>query len=212
MADEQIRREIEQQTARVAAMKEARLAAQQIQQHEDEEEDDDDDDDGNMTMAQFLTPAAAPDRSSIVYPAFGRNDFQLMADLIDLFSNHLQFYGKATENPNTHLSRFLRMCHNFQFQGVNEDAIRLRLFPYTLRRWGSRMWTPLQTGSIANKNVNEAWDLYELIANTQTMFSSDRTTPRKVAGIYEIDELLATNAKLATLTKQVELLVRTQMK
>ncbi|KAL2541769.1 Clathrin heavy chain 1 [Abeliophyllum distichum] len=66
-------------------------------------------------------------------------------------------------------------------------------------------------GSIANKNVNEAWNLYDLIANTQTMFSSDRTTPRKVAGIHEIDGLSATNAKLATLTKHVELLVRTQM-
>ncbi|KAL2517475.1 Uncharacterized protein Adt_13722 [Abeliophyllum distichum] len=129
MADEQIRREIEQQTAIVASMKVARLAAQQIQQHEEEE----DDDDGNMPMAQFLTPTAVPDRSSIVYPAFGRNDFQLKTDLINLFSNHLQFYRKATENSNTHFSRFLRMCHNFQFQGVNEDAIRLRLFLYTLR-------------------------------------------------------------------------------
>ncbi|KAL2532241.1 Retrotrans gag domain-containing protein [Abeliophyllum distichum] len=74
----------------------------------------------------------------------------------------------------------------------------------------NQQWTTLQTGSIANKNINEAWDLYELIANTQTMFSSDRTTPRKVAGIHEIDGLSATNAQLATLTKQVELLVRTQ--
>ncbi|KAL2491300.1 Uncharacterized protein Adt_26928 [Abeliophyllum distichum] len=113
MADEQIRREIEQQTARVAAMEVVRLAAQQIQQHEEEEEENDDDDDGNMPMTQFLTPAAASNRSSIVYPAFGRNNFQLRADLINLFSNHLQFYGKVTENPNTHLSRFLRMCHNF---------------------------------------------------------------------------------------------------
>ncbi|KAL2454786.1 Uncharacterized protein Adt_47711 [Abeliophyllum distichum] len=38
------------------------------------------------------------------------------------------------------------------------------------------------------------------------MFSSDRTTPRKVASIHEIDGLSATNAQLATLTKQVELL------
>ncbi|KAL2542843.1 Uncharacterized protein Adt_03821 [Abeliophyllum distichum] len=105
MTDEQIRREIEQQTVRVAAMEAARLAAQQIQQHEKEENDDGDD--GNMPMAQFLTSAAAPDRSSIVYPTFGRNDFQLRADLINLFSNHLQFYGKANENANTHLSRFL---------------------------------------------------------------------------------------------------------
>ncbi|KAL2543354.1 Uncharacterized protein Adt_04332 [Abeliophyllum distichum] len=135
MADEQIRREIEQQTARAAAVEADRLAAQQIQQHEEEEEDDD----GNMLMAQFLTQAAAPDRSSIVYPAFGRNDFQLRADLINLFSNHLQFYGKANENPNTHLSRFLRMSHNFQFQGVNEDAIRLQAISIYIEGWGSRM-------------------------------------------------------------------------
>ncbi|KAL2532242.1 Uncharacterized protein Adt_05593 [Abeliophyllum distichum] len=141
MADEQIRREIEQQAARVAAMEAARLAVKQIQQQEEEEEEEEeeDDDDGNIPMAQFLTPAAAPDRSSIVYLAFGRNDFQLRTDLINLFSNHLQFYGKANENSNTHLSRFLRMCHNFQFQGVNEDAIRLRLFLYTLRK-GTLEW------------------------------------------------------------------------
>ncbi|KAL2527146.1 Uncharacterized protein Adt_12200 [Abeliophyllum distichum] len=128
MADAQLRREAEE-AARVAAVEAARLAAQQIQPHNEEE----DDDDGNMPMAQFLTPVAAPDRSSIIYPAFGRNDFQLRADLINLFSNNLQFYGKANENPNTHLSRFLRMCRNFQFQRMNEDAIRLRLFPFTLR-------------------------------------------------------------------------------
>ncbi|KAL2541659.1 DNA-directed DNA polymerase [Abeliophyllum distichum] len=43
------------------------------------------------------------------------------------------------------------------------------------------------------------------------MFSSDRATPKKLAGIHEIDGVSATNAQLAALTKQVELLVRTQM-
>ncbi|KAL2455731.1 RING-H2 finger protein ATL63 [Abeliophyllum distichum] len=47
-----------------------------------------------MPMAQFLTPTAAPGRSSIVYPAFGWNGVQLRANLINLFSNNLQFYGK----------------------------------------------------------------------------------------------------------------------
>ncbi|KAL2504306.1 Uncharacterized protein Adt_19927 [Abeliophyllum distichum] len=112
MADAQIRREAEEAT-RAAAVEEVQLAAKQIQPHNEEE---DEDDEGNMPMTQFLTPAAAPDRSSIVYPAFGRNDFQLRADLINIFSNNLQLYGKANENPNAHLSRFLQMCRNFQFQ------------------------------------------------------------------------------------------------
>ncbi|KAL2518317.1 Uncharacterized protein Adt_14564 [Abeliophyllum distichum] len=205
MADVQIRREIEQQATRVAAMEASRLAAQQIQQHEEEEEDDDDD--GNMPMAQFLTLAAAPDRSSIVYPSFGRNNFQLRADLINLFSNHLQFYGKATENPNTHLFRFLPKVAKMKLEiSTFQQLEGKRLSPQSKSIVDSSA-----NGSIANKNVNKACDLYELIVNTQIMFSSDRTIPRKVAGIHEIDGLSATNAQLATLTKQVELLVRTQM-
>ncbi|KAL2457985.1 Uncharacterized protein Adt_46128 [Abeliophyllum distichum] len=105
MADAQVRREADQEVVQ--------LAAQQIQQHYDEEEDADE----NMPMAQILTPTAAPDRSSIVYPTFGRHDFQLRANLINLFSNNLKFYGNIHEILKTDLSRFLRMCHNFQFQG-----------------------------------------------------------------------------------------------
>ncbi|KAL2460589.1 Uncharacterized protein Adt_44009 [Abeliophyllum distichum] len=164
MAEAQIRREAEE-AARVAAIEAVRLAAQQIQPHNEEEEDDD----GNMPMAQFLTLAAAPDRSSIVYPAFGQNDFQLRSDLINLFGNNLQFYGKANENPNTHLSRFLRMCRNFQFQRVNEDAIRLRLFSYTLRD-GALEWLNSEPyASIAT------WD------DLARKFSNKYFSPAKVA-------------------------------
>lgn len=48
-------------------------------------------------------------------------------------SNTLQFYGLPHENPNTHISRFLQNYQNFHAPGFNEDAIKLRLFPYTLR-------------------------------------------------------------------------------
>ncbi|KAL2461702.1 Uncharacterized protein Adt_45122 [Abeliophyllum distichum] len=109
MVDAHVRREAEQETARATTIEVARMAAQQIQQHEEEENDDD----GNMPMAQFLTLAAALDCSSIVYPVFGRHNFQLRVNLINLFSYNLQFYGKAYENLNTHLSIFLRMCRNF---------------------------------------------------------------------------------------------------
>ncbi|KAL2512797.1 Uncharacterized protein Adt_18397 [Abeliophyllum distichum] len=110
MADAQITIEAGQETARVTTTEVARLEIWQIQQNDEEVVEDDD---GNILMAQFLTPATAPDHSSIVYHAFGRHEFQLRADLINLFSNNLQLYGKSHENLNTHLSRFLRMCRNF---------------------------------------------------------------------------------------------------
>ncbi|KAL2512726.1 Uncharacterized protein Adt_18326 [Abeliophyllum distichum] len=134
MADTQIRREVDQEAARATAVEAVQLAVQQIQQHHD-----DDDDDGNMPMAQFLTQAAVLDCSSIVYPAFGQHGFQFKVDLINRFSNNLQFYGKVHEKSKTHLSRFIWMCHNFQFLCVNDDAIKLRLFPYILRN-GALEW------------------------------------------------------------------------
>ncbi|KAL2486799.1 Uncharacterized protein Adt_31555 [Abeliophyllum distichum] len=66
MADAQVRREAEQEVARATIAKATRLAIQKIHQNDDDDEDDDE----NMTMAQFLTFAATPNHSSIVYPTF----------------------------------------------------------------------------------------------------------------------------------------------
>ncbi|XP_022897561.1 uncharacterized protein LOC111411243 [Olea europaea var. sylvestris] len=98
------------------------------QQHERREINE-----GDLPVSMFLTPIAAPIRSSIVYPDFGVNNFQIRPDWINLMSNTLQFYGLPHENPNTQISKFLRNCQNFYAPRVNEDAIKLRLFPFTLR-------------------------------------------------------------------------------
>nr|XP_027083595.1 uncharacterized protein LOC113705889 [Coffea arabica] len=43
-------------------------------------------------------------------------------------------YGSnATKDPNFHLSIFLEICDIFKFNGVSDDAIKLRLFPFSLR-------------------------------------------------------------------------------
>ncbi|XP_022859966.1 uncharacterized protein LOC111380597, partial [Olea europaea var. sylvestris] len=237
-------------------------------------------------------------RSSIVYPDFGVNNFQIKPNWINLMSNTLQFYGLPQENPNMHISRFLRNCQNFHAPGVNEDAIKLRLFPFTLRdaalEWldaephasittweelirkfcnnffpparvakirleiqtfqqkegesyheawnrfnelmrkcpnhgitiGNQVQyfytglTPLSKsqvdasagGSIIGKSVQQTMELFELIATTHSMFSSERVAPPKTGGMYELDSATATNDQIVALTKQVELLVKSQTK
>ncbi|KAA3473540.1 oligopeptide transporter 4-like [Gossypium australe] len=42
------------------------------------------------------------------------------------------FRGKITEDPNQHLKQFLQLCDTFKYNGVTNDAIRLRLFPFSL--------------------------------------------------------------------------------
>jgi hypothetical protein len=42
------------------------------------------------------------------------------------------FYGKALEDANAHLQHFLEICSTITIRGVTLDAVRLRLFPFSL--------------------------------------------------------------------------------
>ncbi|CAI9775914.1 unnamed protein product [Fraxinus pennsylvanica] len=85
-----------------------------------------------MLIGDFMTLQIIQSQSSIVYPPFVQPNFQLKTNIIYLFQNGHQFYGRAEENPHTHVSRFLEGCQHFRYQGISNDVIRLRLFSHTL--------------------------------------------------------------------------------
>jgi hypothetical protein len=43
---------------------------------------------------------------------------------------HLPFTGK--EDPNLHLQTFIQLCQTFNMDGVTQDQMRARLFPFSL--------------------------------------------------------------------------------
>jgi hypothetical protein len=43
---------------------------------------------------------------------------------------HSPFTGK--EDPNLHLQAFVQLCHTFDEDGVTQDQLRARLFPFSL--------------------------------------------------------------------------------
>jgi hypothetical protein len=42
------------------------------------------------------------------------------------------FCGNASKDANAHLQQFLEIYTTFTIQGVTQDAVRLRLFPFSL--------------------------------------------------------------------------------
>jgi len=56
------------------------------------------------------------------------------------------------ENPNNHIASFLEKCHTIKMNGVSNDAIRLRLFPFSLKD-KAKYW-------LLNLNANSftTWD------------------------------------------------------
>ncbi|KAL2923755.1 Exosome complex component rrp46 [Bienertia sinuspersici] len=70
--------------------------------------------------------------SSIVRPTVNVVNFELKPQFIQFISND-SLAGLANECPVSHIASFLEKCDIVKINNVSEDAIRLRLFPFSLR-------------------------------------------------------------------------------
>ena len=84
----------------------------------------------NKTIHEFFTPSAA---NVATGPDVINADthFELKPALI-MMVQASPFCGKAHEGANAHLQHFLEICSTFTIKGVIQEAIRLRLFRFSL--------------------------------------------------------------------------------
>ena len=78
----------------------------------------------------YVLPQATGLTSSIANLAIEANNFELRPALVS-FMEKDQFSG-LTENPHIHLRNFLAKCDTIKLNEISADAIRLRLFPFSL--------------------------------------------------------------------------------
>ena len=63
----------------------------------------------------------------------GGENFEIKTGLITIVQAS-PFCGKANEDANAHLQQFLELCSTLVIKGVFQDAIQIRLFPFSLLR------------------------------------------------------------------------------
>ena len=83
-------------------------------------------------MREYVVPNVNGPKSSIVRPPVNANNFELKSSFIQMVQQE-QSGGGPTEDPNQHLANFLEICDTTKLNGVGDDAIRLRLFPFSLK-------------------------------------------------------------------------------
>ena len=74
-------------------------------------------------------------------------NFELRPAFISLVSQH-QFGGSSLEDLHAHLERFIRNCNTYWVHNVQTDAIRLTLFPFSLRDAAKEWLNSQPQGSI----------------------------------------------------------------
>ncbi|KAL5575516.1 hypothetical protein UlMin_017215 [Ulmus minor] len=86
--------------------------------------------------------------SSIQRPPIQANNFEIKPAIIQMIQNSVQFGGLPNDDPNLHIANFLEICDTFKHNGVTDDAVRLRLFPFSLNSKAKAWLTSLPLGTI----------------------------------------------------------------
>ena len=83
-----------------------------------------------MLLEELVLPPTVV-QSSIRRPPIQANNFELKVVTLQMLQN-IMFHGLPSENPNMHLTNFIEVCGTIKYNGVTEEALKLRLFPLSL--------------------------------------------------------------------------------
>ena len=89
-------------------------------------------DEANRTMYDYARPSLDETQTCIARPNVAANNFEIKPNVIQMVQQLVQFGGLLDEDPNAHIASFIEICDTFKINGVSDDAIRLRLFPFSL--------------------------------------------------------------------------------
>ena len=83
-----------------------------------------------MFLEEFaLLPTVV--HSAIRRPPIQGSNFDLKPMTLQMLQN-IQFHGLASENPNTCITNFIEVCDTIEYNGVIDEALRLRLLSSSL--------------------------------------------------------------------------------
>ncbi|XP_019267682.1 PREDICTED: uncharacterized protein LOC109244964 [Nicotiana attenuata] len=101
---------------------------------------------------RILRDYARPDRfnceSSVRKPPVAANNFEIRTGLIQTIQQSCIFTGDTSEDPHSHLIDFLELVETAKYNGVPPEAIKLRLFPFSLKGDAKTWLRSLPQGSI----------------------------------------------------------------
>ncbi|XP_061340962.1 uncharacterized protein LOC133287381 [Gastrolobium bilobum] len=113
--------------------------------------------DEELPIAEYAIPSLDGVIPGIVQPGVEGN-FDLKPGMIQLLQSMTQYHGLPKEDPHKHITKFMKISDTFSVHGVSTDAMRMRLFPFSLAGAAEEWVEDLPAQSITTwKELGEAF-------------------------------------------------------
>nr|GEV59937.1 hypothetical protein [Tanacetum cinerariifolium] len=89
-------------------------------------------------------------------------DFGFRHHIIQQVQNTCKFHGLQGDDANRHIEIFLGITQRMKQNGVSDDALRLSLFPYSLKHHATTWNEITKFRQDPNESLFEAWERYKL--------------------------------------------------
>nr|GEV21325.1 reverse transcriptase domain-containing protein [Tanacetum cinerariifolium] len=117
---------------------------------------------GDRTMEELLQAPTEGYGEAIVILEILAENFEIKTNLLQLVQTN-KFHGFERDNPHTHISKFIRMTSTLKYRDVSNDAIKLMLFPYSLKG-AARIWeSSSKTDDRIDKLEDQILNLVEIV-------------------------------------------------
>nr|GEZ20284.1 reverse transcriptase domain-containing protein [Tanacetum cinerariifolium] len=100
------------------------------------------------TMEELCQPSLNGRGRPIILISIQATNFGLKNDMIQQVQNSCQFHGLPGDDANKHLDKFLHVTQRIKVNGVTDDALRLYLFPHSLKHHTTAWFDRLPRNSI----------------------------------------------------------------
>ncbi|KAL1544111.1 hypothetical protein AAHA92_21006 [Salvia divinorum] len=96
------------------------------------------------------------------------NTFELKTGLINMAEANA-FGGRNTGDANKHLTKFIQISNTVKENGVSDDQIRLRLFPFSLKDDARDLYDSMRSESVRTWNAMVELFLYKYYRPSETL-------------------------------------------
>ncbi|KAJ9545398.1 hypothetical protein OSB04_025105 [Centaurea solstitialis] len=103
-------------------------------------------------IMDYAIPVLGQLHSGILRPKIKAAHFALKPLMFSMIQTNGQFSGTAVEDPHSHLKSFMQITDSFRIPGVSPSALRLSLFPFSLKERARAWYDSLEPDSITSWN------------------------------------------------------------